>query len=424
MSFGKGINVENNPYLSELFFSAWSDNFLFPGEFEFWSCFLNIPLVKRKFYYSTAGGTQTKGIAYGFKAHYANLLRGKTVLVYDVPEWLETEAPDDSQPIRLKRIRQYPGFSCNLKSFNTPDGYLKSFVSAKSRYKFRKYASDLEKCFRIRYGMHGQELNADEFEKIFGQFKKLLTKRFEAKQTRNNNLEDSEWELMRLMARAHLAAGTGGIFITYDAEKPIAMSFLLFYGKRVIDVMRVFDIDYAPFRIGSVSIYRQLEWCIGSNYETLDFSKGYFDYKKTWSSTHYYFEYHILYDSKSYKSALTANALTFYFKIKQWARERNFNELFHRLKYVLGTLLQKGQVKPRATWTEMESQLEVPANWETMNEKDPRATIIFPALIEILYKTKKSLNDGQLFMNSTIPSEYYFRLESRFYEIKTQGNQT
>ena len=65
---------------------------------------------------------------------------------------------------------------------------------------------------------------------------------------------------------------------------------LNFSEDTLFDAITVFDIDYSKFHLGSITIMKLIEWCIENEIKILDFSKGYFEYKRRWCTKIYDFE--------------------------------------------------------------------------------------------------------------------------------------
>ena len=70
----------------------------------------------------------------------------------------------------------------------------------------------------------------------------------------------------------------------------------------------------------------------------LDFSKGERDYKKRWCDSEYYFERHIIYDSKSMKATTTAKILEGFHDFKQYLRDKKINLIVHKVKNIFSEL--------------------------------------------------------------------------------------
>ena len=61
------------------------------------------------------------------------------------------------------------------------------------------------------------------------------------------------------------------LFVIYNQDKPIAINLVNFSDTTMLDVIRVFDIDYARYRLGVVGIMKQIEWCIENNFKAFLF---------------------------------------------------------------------------------------------------------------------------------------------------------
>ena len=69
--------------------------------------------------------------------------------------------------------------------------------------------------------------------------------------------------------------------------------------------------------------------------QTLDFSKGYFDYKKRMCTLEYNFEYHIIYDTNSIVSKSIGAAYYAFFELKAYMRKKGLDVKFHKFTYFI-----------------------------------------------------------------------------------------
>ena len=144
-----------------------------------------------------------------------------------------------------------------------------------------------------------------------------------------------EWEFYKEVTLPMILNKQAALFVVYDKDMPIAITLLNFSNNTMIDVIRTFDIDYSKFRLGTVSIMKQLEWCIENNFKALDFSKGYFEYKKRWANKPYWFEYHIYYDKKSFLAKTLALLYKNFFTFKLFLRKKHITNYIHELNFFL-----------------------------------------------------------------------------------------
>src|SRR5690606_1013003 len=144
-----------------------------------------------------------------------------------------------------------------------------------------------------------------------------------------------EWNFYYDVVYPMILEKKASLFVIYDGDIPIGVTLNYFSEDTVFDAITVFDIDYAKFHLGSVTIMKLIEWCLEHNIKTFDFSKGYFDYKTRWMNKDYNFEYHVYYDSGSLVSKGIASLLSNYFKLKQYLRDKRIHEKFHRMVFKL-----------------------------------------------------------------------------------------
>jgi len=329
--------MKANPFTSETFVSKWLEHFNNAEPGRSFPSIQGLGFTKHRFLplFTNIGKTHTKGINYTVGNPDVKDLKGKVLLIYDVPTYFEMNPKFKSDALKLVKVKQYPGFLINLVPFGDLDEYMASSFKRSSRYKLKKYRKKLESCFDIRYKMFYGEMSKEEYDLIFKAFNHLLNKRFEDKQVTNNNLAKQEWDFYYELVYPLLLKKKAGLFVIYNGNQPIGVTLNYFSEDILFDAITVFDIDYAKFRLGSVTIMKLIEWSIEQNIKIFDFSKGYFDYKKRWASKEYDFEYQIIYDSTSIYASSIALFFKKYFELKQILRDKKVNEKLHSLTYRL-----------------------------------------------------------------------------------------
>ncbi|CAZ97891.1 GNAT family N-acetyltransferase [Zobellia galactanivorans] len=330
--------IKNNPFLSDTYTSIWSNHFDggkkpltvdFLENIQFYK-YAGLPL------YINSGKTLTKGMDYRLHPAPINDHKKKVFLIYDVPTYFNTirDIPENTT-LKLLRSKQYPGFAIELGPYTNFNEYMLATFGKSSRYKLNKYKKRFEACFDIRYKMYHGDIGKETYDFVFDSFKELLTKRFDDKQITNNNLNPEEWQFYYDVAYPLILEKKASLFVIYDREKPIGVTLNYHSDSVLFDAITVFDIDYAKFHLGSVTIMKLIEYCLAEKIEVFDFSKGYFDYKTRWSNTTYDFEYHIFYDASSLIAKTLASTLKRFFDFKQKLRDKNINERLHRFTYKL-----------------------------------------------------------------------------------------
>lgn len=327
----------DNPFLSNTFCSTWAKHFLLDKEAHTFNFAKNLSFYPGRLpgLYINTGRNLTKGINYEFNPKLEKAEKGKTFLIYDTIDFLTDNVELDKSPMGLYAVKQYPGFAINLDSYTSLDDYMAKTFKKSSRYKLRKYKKRLEESFNISFKAFNGEISKEEYDTVFSSFRKLLEKRFEEKQIYNNNLDKKEWDFYKEVAYPMILEKRATLFVLYNNNEPISVTLAYLSNDRIFDAITVFDIDYSKFHLGSIKIMYLVDWCIKNKWKVLDFSKGYFDYKIRWANKQFDFHYHIWFDKKSIKSRAVALYLKLFFSFKQYLRDKNVNEMLHKVTYRL-----------------------------------------------------------------------------------------
>ena len=325
--------MKQNPFTSSTFETIWGKHFSKGNDLKTFNFIKGVKFVKHSYLplLINVGKNLTKGICYKLEDQYADF-KGKTFLIYDVPTYfdIETFNPSKDSSLRLKKVFQYKGFLMDLSSYGSHEDYINAQFSSKNRREFRANMRKLETCFNIQYSFIHGEISQDDFDIVFKQFYELLNKRFAGKQTNYHHLSAEKWSYYSELVYKMLQEKKASLLVIYNESTPIGVT-LNFHSESILfETITVFDSDYYKFSIGKTSIIKLLEWCFENNYRISDFSKGDYDYKHKWGNLVYDFEYHIFYDSKSFKSLLTANLVEKYFKFKTFLRKRHLNEFYRK----------------------------------------------------------------------------------------------
>lgn len=329
--------MRSNPFTASSYESIWTKHFNDNISLESFEFINGVKFVKntRDGVYINAARNLTKGIFYELD-HSKSDYKGKTFLLYDVPEYFNVAEfnPPSSSSLKLKTIFQYQGFLMDISSFESQDDYINAQFSSKNRREFRSNMRRLEKCFNIRYDFIHEGMSTKGFELLFEQFHALLSKRFAGKQTNYHHLSPKKWNYYKELVFQMLQEKKASLLVIYNEDSPIGITLNFHADDILFETITVFDPDYYKFSIGKTSIIKLLEWCFENNYRISDFSKGDFEYKHKWSNVAYDFDYHVLYDSKSLTSRLKAKYVELYFKLKLYLRKKKVNELYRKYKFV------------------------------------------------------------------------------------------
>ncbi|WP_406683898.1 GNAT family N-acetyltransferase [Seonamhaeicola sp. MEBiC1930] len=317
----------------------------------------------------------------------------KTFLIYDVPSYFGIANGINN---RLKKLSatQYPGFLTNLDGFGGFDEFLSSNFSKKSRYKFKSYKRTLERSFDVKYKHIFNSISKEEYNEIFDDFNKILTKRFNNKQVTNNNLSSEEWDFYRDVTYQLMLENKASLYIIYNGTSPIAISLNYFSEDILFFAITTFDIDYYKFNLGTVHLMELYKWCFNNNIRTFDLSKGYYDYKERWGNMKYSFENHIYFDSQSMTATTIAYSLFYYFQLKQYLRNKKFNDHLNKIKYFVK---KRDKIENSNTYTSEEIIEDNLSSFEEINFNQPEYSYLKKIVFEFVYMKSENINDIRVY---------------------------
>ena len=326
------METKNSPFLTNTFQDIWKKHFIPNKTIKSFKFIDGVTFYKNYFsVFVNVGKNLTKGNNYNLRddRDYKN----KTLIIYDVLPHLSDASNKLPKNIGVFKSKQYPGFLIHLDKFKNIDDYLLNTFSKNTRMKMRKFNKRLDECFDISTKMFFGNIDKSEYDQVFEDFMALLQKRYSEKQIFYNNMQPSEWNFYKNVAYPLILDKKASLFVVYDNEAPIAITYNYHTEDILVDAITVFDIDYSKFNIGYVNNLKLLNWCYDNNLKTLDFSKGYFDYKKRMCTLEYDFECHIIYDKTSILTKLKARVYYSFFELKTYLRNKDFNSKFHKFTY-------------------------------------------------------------------------------------------
>jgi hypothetical protein len=411
-----------NPYSSSTFESIWLRHFK-PLASAVSFDFIKGPKfykIKHLPVYVSLGKNLTKG-------NYYELTQGggpenKVLLLYDIPSYFNiSSTPDPLNGLGVYKSTQYPGYLINLNEFSGLDDYLRKTFSRGSRMKLRKYYKRLETSFAISTKMYSGNLDKGEYHLLFDKFLELLTKRFSEKEIDYNNIQPKEWKFYEDAGYSLIQEKKASLFVVYDGDEPIAITYNYHFGDTLVDVITVFDTDYSKFNLGYVNNLKLIEWALENGLYAVDFSKGYFDYKKRLSNLEYYFEYHIIYDTGSPVSKLIAMAINFFFEAKKYLRNKGINILYQKLTYKLKHK-RSGNLQESIEYSATDVVEPVSDNLlERIDVKEEQFNFLIPIVYEYLFLNEEAYREIAVSRLKDNPSQYLIRGQDKNTMITIQA---
>jgi len=402
--------IHNNPFLQKTYTKIWVKHFSY-GQDEFMFSFIPfLKFIKHPFFniFTNIGHKNTKGITYSITSSEKLPLKNKLLLIYDIHTFFQSQQNSNSNSLRLKKIIQYPGFLCELENYPSASAYMKSVLSKKSNYRFHLYQKKLEHSFEIEYKMYFGSISKETYAFLFKCFHQLLVKRFHAKEETNNNLHPKEWNFFSEVTYLMLIEKKASLFVIYTNKVPIAITLLHFSDNIAFDTIRVFDIAYSSFRLGTISTMKQIEWCYEQQIKYLDFSKGDYEYKERWATQKYNFEYHVLYDSKSFQATSLAFLITGYYNLKQVFRKYKLHTLFHQFTFFLGNKKKKMNIAKKIEIYNSPSQDNL-NDYAQIAIPEVKNQQLIKVIFDFLFTKSEKFRDIHLFKSIHQPDLFYIK---------------
>lgn len=318
----------------------------------------------------------------------------------------------------LQKIFRVKGYCIAIGKEENLEGYLKTNFKPNFRTSMRRRLKGLETCFNINYSMFYGHIKQSEYHLIMSTLRIMLIRRFN--QRNNKNLILNKWEVYYSTTFDLINTKKASLYVIYDDTKPIQISLSYHNDKILFLAIPTYDIDYAKFGLGNISVLKILEWCIVNKYDVMDMGFGAFDYKVKWCNETYDFEHHLFYT----KSSMLSRILVFYISAKtkliNYLLSKKVNLYYHQLKTFSLGRKKSDQKKFNKTKVDINST-ELNKCTIVYPLKDNSFAFLRRALYDFLYTCQEHASKVEVyeFERNRI---YFFKVESQIlkitYEIK------
>ncbi len=239
----------------------------------------------------------------------------------------------------VKKVTQFfKGYAIFLDEFKSIDDYLR-YRFKKNAKSIRKRIKRLELSFPISYHFYFGDISEEDYHFLMDTLKKMVIKRFKERNDISQNLLN--WEHYQNIFFDLINNKKASLFVIKNGTEPICISISNHFNGKMFSSVSSYDIDFAKFSLGSIEIYKKLEWCLENNHNTYEFGMGDLSYKREWSNNIYNFEHQIIYPKKSI-IAKTKATIEFikvsikeriyklaYVRYKKWKAKRKKSAPFH-----------------------------------------------------------------------------------------------
>lgn len=258
--------------------------------------------------------------------------------MYNIPPYLNLPISDATyRKIELLEIDK--GLLTDLSSYKTIQDFVNEQFSSKKRKQIRSQLKRLETCFNISYKFYYGKIDQSTYDFLLSNSKALITKRFS--QLNKSHYHLSNWDLIKNNAYNLILEKKASIFVIYDNNKPINICFSYHFNNITYNILASFDTDYAKFSLGTIDVYKQLDWNISNGFKIFDMGIGESDYKFKWSNNYYDSKHHIIVKKKSILSNIVGLNLIIYLKIKFKLYRYHYNNPNSKLLSFLDKYLEE-----------------------------------------------------------------------------------
>ncbi|MBU2938631.1 GNAT family N-acetyltransferase [Lacinutrix sp. C3R15] len=396
--------MKNNPFVTKAFTTIWSKFFNASKQGLNFKFIKNVAFVKSKWFplYYNVGKNITNGMSYVLDLEEKDF-KGNTFLLHDVPSYFNLEAPEFSD-LKCFKVKQYKGFLAKLDAFESYDAFAKNQFKSNTRYKFRRNQERLETCFNISYSIYNDSIEKDRYITIMKGFKALLTKRFNELQKGNDILET--WDYYYALIFKMLQEKRALLITICNNDKPIGVSLSFLSDTTMFYAITSFDTDYYRFNLGHTTIIKLFNWCFENGYTIYDFSKGEYEYKNRWTNMEYVYENHILYDSKSLVASAVAKFVKSKYELKQYLRDKNVNEKYVKIKFLLKGKKAKTVVR-RAYSIEKLKEIKVLDTMVLIDLQHEKYSFLKPIVFDELYKNPEDISVLNIYAIKNLDKDGY-----------------
>lgn len=314
----------------------------------------------------------------------------------------------NSQLVKTKIIPQKKiiGYAIRIDKNNGFDDFFKTRFSKSFRSNIKRFVNRFETCFNTNYKMFYGSISTTEYHTLMGALHTMLTKRFNQRDESNKMLE--HWDFYMSTTYENINTKKASLFVIYHDDVPVQISLNYHFNSILFVAVPSYNIDYAKFSLGNISIYKLLEWAVENKYDIMDLEYGYLEYKRRWSNYIYEFSHHIIYLKNNPKASALGTFKTLKLKLKNFLKSINMDKLIESLKYYLK--------KQDSTYKAIEYKAEPivftnNSNLEVLNINSPQLATIKKIIFDFLFVNKVHVKNLKVYEIKPL-KEYVFCCKS------------
>jgi hypothetical protein len=318
----------------------------------------------------------------------------------DIPEYIKPSFHNRRQNFSHKKINTYQGSKIDIAKYSNFSAYFNHRFNSKKRSQLKTYKKRLETCFNISYKVYYGNITQNDYNILFNTLPQLLKKRFDAKETKHYAL--GMWDFFQKNAFSLINEKKACMFVIYEREKPISISFNPILGKIAFGYLKGFDTDYSKFYLGFIDLVWQIEWYFLENFDSFDLLKGAYSYKAKFADSHYFFQNHFVDNSNSWNQSIMIKAIFLRTKLfyacihflKKIKIDQVFHGALHRSLKVKSKLMEK---KSHLTIRTDEFTFFTMEGLIKINLYDENYAFLKKPSYDFMYSSQTNINELEIF---------------------------
>lgn len=232
-----------------------------------------------------------------------------------IPPYLDLKINKQKTPFRAFQVKPRLGFIIDLNQFANVDDYFKVQLGSRKKKTVLAGLKRLESCFDISYKIYFGEIDILEYEFLFSEFERMITKRFE--QRKQEHAGYKRWTLYKKSVYDLILKKRASLFVIYNKKKAIVIDLNYHFDNILDSAMSSYDIDYAKFGLGNIALVKQLEWCFKNDYKRVDMRWGEVPYKRVWCNVIEEYKCDVIYNKNIPTDMLIAFLVSKFLNLKK-----------------------------------------------------------------------------------------------------------
>lgn len=315
---------------------------------------------------------------------------------YIQPEFFNT------QTLEVVKIPQekITGYAVLINKHENLEALLKTEYKKSFRANILRFVNRFEECFDANYKLFFGDISKEDYSFLMHSLHTMLTTRFDQRNDSNKVLNN--WEFYLNTTYKLILEKKASLFVIYQDTTPVHICINHHFNNILFVSIPSYDINYAKFALGNISLYKLLEWSVNNKYEIMDMAQGYLEYKRRWSNLIYSFEHHIIFEKNSFKSKLDAAIEIKKLNLKNFLKSKNIDELIETFKK---RLYNKKTIIKELTYQLEDSNEQKPNGLEAILKETSTYNAIQKPINDFLYANKEHINNLKVF-KTEIKNQY------------------